>query len=341
MSASVQERKPLKMVTCAGCGAKVFIPGELAPLATVPCTKCSHPLMMPLKLRQFELLSAIASGGMGTVYRAFDTTLEREVAIKLMKRELADDPQALGSFYREARACAALNHTNIIHIYTFDECDGQLYLVMELADCGSLDNRIEKETRVPELDVLDIGIKVASALDTALKHNLLHRDIKPGNILFNAEGEPKLVDFGLARNIDADNDEEAVWGTPYYIAPEKIKREREDFLSDMYSLAGTLYHALTGHVPFEAPSIDEVIAAHIHTALTPPNQVVLELSQPTSDALVRAMAKKPNERFQSYDEFIMALTAARSQYLVLHFRNQTRVTAEPGRPGGGKSWWRR
>lgn len=341
MAASIEERKPLKMVTCGGCGAKVFIPGDLLPLAAVPCTKCGKPLMMPLRLRQFELLSVIASGGMGTVYRAFDTTLEREVAVKLMKREMADEPQALGSFYREARACAALNHTNIIHIYTFDECDGQLYLVMELADCGSLDSRIEKEKRVPELDVLDTGIKMASALDTALKHNLLHRDIKPGNILFNADGEPKLVDFGLARSIDADTEEEAVWGTPYYIAPEKIKREREDFLSDIYSLAGTLYHALTGHVPFEAPSIDEVIAAHIHTPLTPPNQVVPELSQPTSDALNRAMAKKPAERFQSYDEFIMALTAARSQFLVHHFRTQTRATPAAPRTASAKSWWHR
>lgn len=341
MSLSLESKKPLKMVTCAGCGAKVFISGELAPLATVPCSKCERPLMMPLRLRHFELLSAIASGGMGTVYRAFDTTLEREVAVKLMKPELAEDPQALESFYREARACAALNHTNIIHIYTFDEFNGQRYLVMELADCGSLDGRIEHERRLPELDVLDIGIKVASALDTALKHDLLHRDIKPGNILFNAEGEPKLVDFGLARKIESDAAEEAVWGTPYYIAPEKIKREREDFLSDMYSLAGTLYHALTGHVPFEAPSIDEVVAAHIHTPLTPPNHVVPEVTQPTSDAFVKAMAKHPAERFQSYDEFIMALTAARSQYLVQHFRNQNRGGSGRERPAGVRGWWRR
>lgn len=328
------------MVTCGGCGAKVFIPGELPPLSTTPCGKCGHPLMMPLRLRQFELLSPIASGGMGTVYRAFDTTLQREVAVKLMKQELAENPQALEGFYREARACGRLNHTNIIHIYTFDECEGQRYLVMELADRGSLDTRIEKEQRLPELDVLDIGIKVASALDTALKHNLLHRDIKPGNILFNADGEPKLVDFGLARSTDADAEEEAVWGTPYYIAPEKIKREREDFLSDMYSLAGTLYHAITGHVPFEAPTIDEVIAAHIHTPLTPPSQVVPEITQPTSDALVRAMSKTPVERFQSYDEFIMALTAARSQYLVNHFKNQARSETGGAKLAGAR-WWRR
>src|SRR5881398_1877855 len=309
------------MVGCGGCGAKVFIPGDLPPLSTTPCTKCGHPVMMPMRLRQFELRDAIASGGMGTVYRAFDLMLEREVAVKLMKRELQEDPQALESFYREARACAALNHTNIIHIYTFDEFDSQFYLVMELADRGSLDNRIEQQGRLSELQVLDIGIKVASALDTALKHNLLHRDIKPGNILFNAEGEPKLVDFGLARSTEADTDyETTVWGTPYYIAPEKVKREREDFLSDMYSLGGTLYHALTGHVPFEAPTVEEVVAGQVHTPLTPPNFVLPEITQPTSDALCIAMAKTPGERYATYDDFIMALTAARSQLLVQKFR---------------------
>jgi serine/threonine protein kinase len=325
------------MVACGGCGAKVFIPGDLTPLSTTPCTKCGHPLMMPMRLRQFELRDAIASGGMGTVYRAFDLTLEREVAIKLMKRELAEDPKALESFYREARAAAALNHTNIIHIYTFDENEGQLYLVMELADRGSLDGRIEEQGCLHELEVLDIGTKVASALDTALKHGLLHRDIKPGNILFNAEGEPKLVDFGLARNIDADTEQDtAVWGTPYYIAPEKIKREHEDFLSDMYSLAGTLYHALTGHVPFEAPTVDEVIAAHVHTPLTPPNQVVPGITQPTSDALLIAMAKSPAERFPSYEEFRMALEAARSQLLVSQLKSRKDTGS-----GNGRSWWRR
>jgi serine/threonine protein kinase len=171
-----------------------------------------------------------------------------------------------------------------------------------------------------------------------LKRNLLHRDIKPGNILFNDEGEPKLIDFGLARKAEGSNDDETtVWGTPYYIAPEKIKREREDFLSDMYSLAGTLYHAVTGHVPFEAPTVEAVIAAHIHTPLTPPNAVVPEISQPTSDALARAMAKNPGERFQSYDEFIMALEASRSQLLVSQLRAQP--NASPVK--GGKSWWRR
>src|SRR5206468_3154151 len=203
------------------------------------------------------------------------------------------------------RACAALNHTNIIHIYTFDEFEGQLYLVMELADRGSLDHKIEQQGRLSELQVLDIGIKVASALDTALKHNLLHRDIKPGNILFNVEGEPKLVDFGLARGTeDQEESESSVWGTPYYVAPEKIKREAETFHSDMYSLGGTLYHALTGHVPFEADTVEGVVAGHVETPLTPPNHVNPAITEPTSEAIAVAMAKNPLDRFRNADDFI-------------------------------------
>ncbi len=299
----------------------------------MPCTKCGHPVILTFRIRQFELREVIASGGMGTVYRSFDITLERQVAVKLLKREMAEDPQVLESFYREARAGAALNHTNIIHIYTFDEYEGVPYLVMELADNGSLDSLIEKDGIVAELTVLDVGIKVASALDTALKHNLLHRDIKPGNILFNAEGEPKLVDFGLARGTeDQEETGSSVWGTPYYVAPEKIKRENETFHSDMYSLGGTLYHALTGHVPFEAESIEGVVAGHVHTPLTPPDHVNPAITKPTSEAIAVAMAKNPAQRFPTYNDFQMSLEAARSHLLVNTYR---------GEEGEGRSWWKR
>lgn len=329
--------KPLKMVTCGWCDTKVFIPGDLAPLATVPCSKCGHSIMMPMMLRQFELRSVIASGGNGTVYRAWDTVLERLVAVKLVKKDLMSDSVAFESFYREARACARLNHTNIIHIYTFDEYEGQAYLVMELADHGSLDGRIEKQQRVAELNVLDIGIAISSALDLALKHNLLHRDIKPGNILFDSDNVPKLVDFGLARSVEAEPESAAVTeGTPYYVAPEKIKREKETFLSDMYSLGATLYHSVTGHVPFEAPTVEELVAAHVHVPLNPPNLVVPEITQPTSDALVKVMAKNPADRYLSYDEFRMALEFARTQLLIHQI-------AQPDTPKAKSktSWWRR
>jgi len=334
----MSDKASLKMVTCSSCDTKVFIPGDLPPLSTVPCSKCGAPIMMPLMLRQFELRSVIASGGMGTVYRAYDTVLDRLVAVKLMKKELLDDSVALENFYREARACASLNHTNIIHIYTFDEWEGQRYLVMELADRGSLDTRIEKQGRVSELDVLDIGYKMCGALDAALKHNFLHRDIKPGNILFDKDHEPKLIDFGLARGVDFEPESlTETHGTPYYVAPEKIQREKETFLSDMYSLGCTLYHAITGHVPFDAPTVEAVVAAHVHTPLTPPNDVVPEITQATSDALLKVLAKRPQDRFLSYDEFANALFMSRAQ-LLIHM-SQT----EAPKPTSSKktSWWRR
>ena len=289
--------------------------------------------MLPVMLRNFELRTIIASGGMGTVYTAQDVKLQRQVALKMMKREMAADPAILEAFYREARASASLNHTNIIHIYSFDEFEGQPYLVMELADQGSLDSRIEAEGRVPELDVLDVGIKICSALTTALQHKLLHRDIKPGNILYNIDGEPKLIDFGLVRAAEDDTWEEHIWGTIYYVAPEKLQRKGEDFHSDMYSLGGTLYHALTGHVPFEG-TVEEVVSAHVHTALTQPNLVAPDITEATSNALAQAMAKQPSDRFESYDDFRMALEAARSQVLIGQVR-------QSGEDNPGKSWWRR
>ena len=276
--------------------------------------------MMPMQLRQFELRSKIASGGHGKVYRAFDTVLERMVAVKLMRKELENDPVALESFYREARACASLNHTNIIHIYAFDEFEGQRYLVMELADRGSLDSRIEKQG-APER--------------TGGPGHRLQDRLRPGH---GAQAQPapprhQAGQYPLQRRRRAQAG--GFWpgaqrrgrtritavteGTPYYVAPEKIKRERETFLSDMYSLGCTLYHALTGHVPFEAPSVEELVAAHVHTALTPPNLVVPEITQPTSDALVKVLAKNPADRFLSYDEFRMAFEAARSQLLVQRY----------------------
>ncbi|MEY2407439.1 MAG: eukaryotic-like serine/threonine-protein kinase [Verrucomicrobiota bacterium] len=331
----------MRLATCGKCKAKQWLSGEHAGLTPIACTKCGHPVILPTTIRQFELREVIASGGMGTVYRAFDTTLHRLVAVKMLKREMAQDKQVMESLYREARATAALNHANILHIYSFDEHEGSPYIVMEIADRGSLDSWIERDGFVPELSVLDIGFKITSALEFALQRNLLHRDIKPGNILFDDYGDPKLVDFGLARQAEASEYEADIFGTPYYVAPEKIQRHGEDFRSDMYSLGGTLYHALTGHVPFEAETIEEVVSGHVHTPLTPPNLVRPEISQATSDAIATAMAKDPSQRFPSYADFKMALEAARSFLLVQTYQQQELSEAPDPPPPTHTSWWKR
>ncbi len=332
--------KALKMVTCSSCETKVFIPGDLAPLATVPCSKCGAPIMMPMLLRQFELRSFVASGGNGTVYRGWDTVLERLVAVKLLKNESLQDPTALESFYREARACARLNHTNIIHIYTFDEWEGLRYLVMELADRGSLDTRIEKQVRVDELararhrhqDCLRPRPRAQAQSDSprhqAGEHSLrLRQRAEAGGFWPRTQSR---CGTGIREHGD---------GTPYYVAPEKINREKETFLSDMYSLGATLYHALTGAVPFDAPTVEELVAAQVRTPLTPPISVLPEITQATNDALVKTMAKNPSDRFLSYDEFIMSLESARS--LLLRERSSSPQSQNPAKSKGLTSWWRR
>jgi serine/threonine protein kinase len=218
---------------------------------------------------------------------------------------------------------------------------GRFYIAMELVEKGTLDKLIELQGRVGEVQVLEVGIQIASGLRAAHEAGLIHRDVKPGNILFNADDEPKLVDFGLARSAEAEPESTTVTeGTPYYVAPEKIKRERETFLSDMYSLGCTLYHALTGHVPFEAETIEDVVASHVHTPLTPPHAVNPAITEPTSEAISVTMAKSPAERYQTYDDLIMALTASRSQLLIQTFRDQEGKDDSGGSPTG-RSWWRR
>lgn len=310
------------MVPCGRCGGSIFIPADLKPLETTPCKKCGHPVMIPMTLRQFELRAIIASGGMGTVYRAYDNMLKREVAVKLMKREFVNDTAAVESFAKEARACAGLNHTNIIQIHQFDEHEGEKFIVMEISDQGSLEDRMESGGgRVDELLALDVGIKVANALKAAQKHSLLHLDIKPANILFNIDGEPKLVDFGIAKKEGERDEEEGVLGTPEYMAPERFLQTGENYLSDMYSLAAALYNAVTGRVPFTGDDPTAIAQAHTTDDLVHPNQHV-QITDATNEAIVKAMDRNPNLRYQTYDEFIMALEAARSHLLIQRFRSE-------------------
>lgn len=315
----------LKMVSCGGCEARVFISRELAPLETQPCKACGHPVMKPLILGQVELRQVIASGGMGTVYRSWDHALERFVAVKLMKPEFTEDAEALEGFSREAKACSPINHTNIVSIYSFDEQDSHKFIVMELTEGGSLEGRIEEHGHIPELQALDVGVKVCSALKAALQHDLLHLDIKPDNILFNVDNEPKLMDWGIAHKttdgiMSFEGDDDGVMGTPEFIAPERVQRTGESFLSDMYSLAGTMHNAMCGHPPFRGEDPTEIAMAHVETPVPPLNELA-DITDHTSDAIVRAMAKDPDARFQSYDEFSMALEAARSHLLLSKYHN--------------------
>ena len=260
----------------------------------------------------YQLERELGQGGMGTVYLAQDSGLHRQVALKILRSDLGDDPSFAKKFLEEVEVTASLAHPNIIRVFTLGEQDGRLYLVMEHLDQPSLENRMENQTKVTERDVLEIGLGIASALQFAHEETgLIHRDIKPGNILFGRGNIPKLADFGLAAGArSAQGQQDEIWGTPYYVSPERLLREPEDIRSDIYSLGATLFHAIAGRPPFEAETAEEVAKRHISDRPPPLRSLCPEAQEQTVITLDNCLAKKTDNRWASYTELISQLADA-------------------------------
>ncbi len=252
---------------------------------------------------------------MGEVFRAIDTSLNRQVAIKLLQKEMANDPHFIENFSREARAAAALNHHNIVQIYSFGQEAGQYFLAMELVDRGSLDDIISSKKPLSEAQVIEIGLQVATALRSAWTRGVAHHDIKPGNILFNEEGVAKIVDFGLAqfaKEASGKTDPHGnIWGTPYYVPPEKLESKRVDFRGDIYSLGATLFHAIANRPPFEGPDLQEVASRRLREIPPSVRKFHSDTSEATAKIVARMMGRKPEDRYETYDALIADLTAAK------------------------------
>ncbi|HVM60451.1 MAG TPA: serine/threonine-protein kinase [Verrucomicrobiae bacterium] len=294
-------------INCHSCGAVLDLAGQVG-FTHIECKACGAASVVPLKFGDFLLLNVIGTGGTATVYKAIDVPLNRYVALKVLRSDLAADAALVANFASEARAAATINHPNIAQVYSFGEVDRWHYMTVELCEQGSLDHRLTKLGRLPEMDVLTIGLQMASALRSASQRGVLHRDVKPGNVLFNQDGVPKLVDFGLAPSpTEAPRqDGERIWGTPYYVAPEKLRGDPEDERSDIYSLGATLFHALAGQPPLDA-------AAAAANAVDP--AVLLRASTPgvgerTARVVARMLALDPAERYGSYDEVVQDLSEA-------------------------------
>ena len=261
----------------------------------------------------YELEKELGQGGMGTVYLARDNGLNRKVALKILKTDLSDDPAFAKKFLDEVEVTASLAHPNIIRVYTLGEQDGRLYLVMEHLDQPSLEHRMDQAGKLSERDVLEIGIGIASALQFAHEETgMIHRDIKPGNILFGRGNIPKLADFGLAAGArSALGQQDEIWGTPYYVSPERLAREEEDIRSDIYSLGAALYHAFAGRAPFEAESAEEVARRHLFDRPPPLRSLRPDANEQTVFTLDKCLQKKTRDRWQDYDDFILQLQDAR------------------------------
>jgi serine/threonine protein kinase len=260
----------------------------------------------------YQLERELGQGGMGAVYLAKDSGLNRHVALKILRSDLGEDPSFSTKFLEEVEVTASLAHPNIIRVFTLGEQDGRLYLVMEHLDQPSLEDSMQTRGKIPEKEVLEIGVGIASALQFAHEETgLIHRDIKPGNILFGRGNIPKLADFGLAAGArSALGQQDEIWGTPYYVSPERLLREPEDIRSDIYSLGATLYHALAGRPPFEAETAEEVAKRHISDRPPPLRSFCPDAQEQTVITLDRCLAKKTDNRWATYTELINQLADA-------------------------------
>jgi serine/threonine protein kinase len=289
----------LTVLPCEKCGCQIDISG-LEPFTEIECPDCGHEQSIPTRLGQFLLLKLIGTGGMGGVYLARDETLGRNVAVKVMLRSLGEDVDFVTNFKREAQSAAKLNHPNIAQIYSFGQEKGQPYIVMELVSGLHFDKLIEQHGALDQVDVLKVIIEIAEGLRAADEAGLVHGDIKPENILLDNKDNAKLVDFGLASSSRKAPEQGGIWGTPYYIAPEKVRRKPADARSDIYSLGATLFHALSGHPPFDGETPVDVVRARLNAPAPKLKDVRPDIDERISDIVVRMLEAEPAQRYPTY-----------------------------------------
>ena len=252
----------------------------------------------------YEILAELGAGGMGRVYRAKDLTLERMVALKTLAPQFGSDTGFVQRFLKEARAAARLNHPNIVQIYDFGQVGETYYLAMEYVDGHSLGAYLRRG-HFSERDAILVIRHACRALAVAHAEGLVHRDIKPDNLMLTSKGEVKLVDLGIAKRVDEDQSltqtGQAV-GTPHYISPEQIRGTRDvDARADIYSLGATLYHLVTGHTPFKGTSGALVMSMHLAQPLADPRTYVAGLSEGLCRVIRKMMAKDRAERYADVD----------------------------------------
>jgi serine/threonine-protein kinase len=269
---------------------------------------------------RYRLEARIGSGGMSTVYRAMDVTLEREVAIKLMNREVASDSDQLERFRREARAVAQLSHPHIVGVIDAGEDDGRPYIVLEYVEGETLKNRIRRMGRLPIAEAVAYAIEIARALGAAHARHIVHRDVKPQNVLIDEEGSAKVADFGIARTLEEDGltADGRVLGTTDYVSPEQALGQHVTGQSDLYSVGIVLYEMLTGEVPFTGDSQVAVAMKHVREEIPDVQLKRPEVSAALAAVLDTATAKRQEDRYANDAELIsdledvLAIEAARA-----------------------------
>jgi len=279
--------------------------------APPPPSTGPHPLATAIK--GYHILKQIGSGGMGDVYLAKQTSLDRFVALKVLPAHLASDEDFIERFVVEARAAGKVFHENIVAAVDIGESNGRYFFAMELVEGPTLQQLIKRRGATTEKFALDIIRQVARGLKHAYVNGLIHRDIKPGNIMVTTEKVAKICDFGLARDLNSDvtlTKPGVVQSSPAYASPEQCRgRQDLDHRTDMYSLGVTLYEMLTGERPFQAETASALFIKHATETPSSPQEINPEISAATTALVMRLLRKDPKQRFETYDQLIDAIDA--------------------------------
>lgn len=267
-------------------------------------------------LGQYTIIELIAQGGMGDIYLANDMVLDRLVAVKCLCAKLTCDHAFIERFYREAKATAAVVHNNVVAIHDLSREGDVPFFVMEYIEGETLSQRIKRLSRLSPIEALPIIKQAALGLEAALESGLIHRDVKPSNIIINKRGLAKLTDFGLVMALDEPSritHSDMILGSPHYISPEQARGEEKiDFRSDIYSLGISLYHALAGQLPFNASTPMGIMLRHVNDSLPPLDKTTPGIAPGVVSLVHKMVEKKRVDRFQSYGELLEAINAALS-----------------------------
>jgi eukaryotic-like serine/threonine-protein kinase len=266
----------------------------------------------------YKIIGKLGAGAMAAVWKARQLSLDRLVAIKVLPRKFNQNTQFIERFYAEGRAAAQLNHPNIVQAYDVGRAGEFHYFVMEYVDGRTVFDDIARQKRCPEAEALEIAIQIGEALLHAHERGLIHRDVKPKNLMITKDGVAKLADMGLARAVSdaeaAEAEKGKAFGTPYYISPEQIRGEvKIGPPADIYSLGATLYHMVTGVVPFDGKNPTDVMNKHLKHELTAPDHVNPKLSTGISEIIEMMMAKDPRKRYQNCKDLLTDLRAVKAK----------------------------
>src|SRR6478735_2534813 len=295
---------------CNSCSNPMDV-SAVGPFTNVECPSCGEQTRVKREFGPYTLVRRHAVGGMSMVFVALDNTLNREVALKILSEEYSADSRRITAFEEEARITASFSHPHVVRVLRTGKAFGRFYIAMELVPGGHFEHQITERGKIPEAEMLPLAIQVAQGLKAAHAAGLIHRDVKPGNILLDAEGHAKLVDFGLALVTQGGKAQAAeIWATPYYVPPETIEGHPEDFRSDIYAFGATLYHALAGVPSCGEETMSTDILREAKKKVVPLGVADPTLSSGICEIVERAMAYNPKDRFASYDEMISLLERA-------------------------------